>query len=60
MKSKILKNMDWGVLICTILLVTIGLIALFSTTRSSNYDAFIKQLTWFRNKYSFFISCHIY
>ena len=47
MKNKILKNMDWGVLVCSLLLFAIGLVALFSTTRNSNYDEFKKQLVFF-------------
>ena len=56
MKNKILKNMDWGVLVCSILLLIIGLIALFSTTRNSEYTAFVKQLTWFGISIPFLIA----
>ena len=46
MKRKILKNIEWSVLICTIVLVTIGLIALVSATRNSNYEELTRQLVW--------------
>lgn len=56
MKNKILKNMDWGVFICSLLLLSIGLVALFSTTRNTNYDEFKKQLVWFGISIPFLIS----
>lgn len=46
MGKKIIKNMDWGILICTIILLMIGLIALFSATQSLNYEEFKKQIMW--------------
>lgn len=46
MIRKILKNLDWGILICTIVLLTIGLVALFSATQASNYEEFKRQLIW--------------
>ena len=46
MSKKILKNMDWGVLVCIIILLTIGLIALFSATQSTDYEEFKKQIMW--------------
>lgn len=46
MGRKILKNMDWGILICLIILLSIGLIALFSATQSSDYEEFKKQIMW--------------
>ena len=46
MKKKILKNIEWGILVCTILLIAIGLIALFSATQNSDYDEFKKQILW--------------
>jgi len=47
MNKKLLKNMDWGVLICVFILLAIGMIALFSTTQNSGHDEFIKQIVWF-------------
>lgn len=46
MKRKILKNIEWGILICTILLVAIGLVALTSATKNSNYEELQKQIMW--------------
>ncbi len=44
--KKILRNIEWGLLVCTILLIAIGLIALFSSTQNSNYEEFSKQIIW--------------
>ena len=46
MKNKILKNVEWGVLICTILLIAIGLVALYTATANSDHEGFNKQLMW--------------
>ncbi len=46
MKKKILRNIEWGILVCTILLIAIGLVALFSSTQNSNYDELKKQIIW--------------
>lgn len=46
MKNKIFKNIDWGILICIMILVSIGLCALFSATQASGYDEFKKQIMW--------------
>ena len=46
MKKRIFKNMEWGILICTILLIAIGLVALFSATQNTQYDEFRKQIIW--------------
>ncbi len=46
MKRKILKNIEWGILICTIILVIIGLVALTSATRNSDYDELKRQVVW--------------
>ena len=46
MGRKILKNMDWGILLCIVILLTIGLVALFSATQNSNYEEFRKQIMW--------------
>lgn len=55
MRKKLLKNMDWGVLICILLLLGIGLVALFSTTQNSEYAEFIKQIQWFAVSIPIFI-----
>ena len=46
MKKKILKNIEWSILICTIILVIIGLVALTSATKNTNYDELKKQIMW--------------
>lgn len=46
MKKKITKNLEWWVLICTILLVIIGLFAIYSATESTAQEEFRKQLMW--------------
>ena len=46
MKKKILKNIEWSILICTIILVIIGLVALTSATKNANYDELKKQIMW--------------
>lgn len=46
MKRKILKNVEWGILICTILLVAIGLVALTSATQNSDFEELKKQIVW--------------
>ena len=46
MKKKLTKNLEWSILICTILLVIIGLFAIYSATESTDQEEFIKQLTW--------------
>ena len=35
MKRRILKNIEWGILICSILLVAVGIIALYSATQET-------------------------
>ena len=46
MKRKILHNIEWGILVCTILLIIIGLVALFSATQNSDYEELKKQIMW--------------
>ena len=46
MNKKMLKNIEWGVLICCIILIAIGLTALFSATGSTGYDEFKRQVMW--------------
>ncbi len=47
MKNKIIKNIDWPVAICVIVLIIIGCLELYSVTGSSNYTELKKQLLWF-------------
>ena len=46
MKEKRFKNTDWVVLIISILLLSIGLVALYSATQSTELDEFKKQIQW--------------
>ena len=46
MWKRIIKNMDWGIVVCIAILMTIGLVALFSATQGSGYEEFSKQLMW--------------
>ena len=46
MKKRLSKNIEWSILVCTVLLMVIGLIALFSATQTTEYDEFKKQILW--------------
>ncbi len=46
MNKRILKNTEWSILICVILLTIIGLVALYSATINSDLDEFKKQIIW--------------
>ena len=43
MGKKILKNMDWGILVCIVILLAIGLVALFSATQGTEYEENVLQ-----------------
>ncbi|MCI8481858.1 MAG: rod shape-determining protein RodA [Clostridia bacterium] len=47
MKGRILKNIEWGILICCIVLFVVGCICLYSATQESNYDELKRQIMWF-------------
>lgn len=47
MKKSFFKNIEWSILICMILLIGIGFIALYSSTISSDTDELTKQIIWF-------------
>ena len=47
MKNKILKNMEWWILLCSVLLCIIGFIALYSATHGDDFGYLKKQLIWF-------------
>lgn len=47
MKKRFLRNVEWGILICSLILLLIGLVALFSATQESGYSEFKKQILWF-------------
>ena len=55
MTKKLLKNLDWGVLICAVILIAIGLTALFSTSQNTDHVEFIKQIQWLFISIPFFI-----
>jgi len=38
--------MEWSILICVVILITIGCIALYSATQNTGYDELKKQLIW--------------
>jgi len=46
MGRKLLKNTEWAILVCSVLLTVIGLVALFSATQSTEYLEFRKQVQW--------------
>ena len=46
MNKRILKNIEWSILICVVILIAIGCIALYSATQSTEHDELIKQLIW--------------
>ena len=47
MRKYFLKNIQWSVLVCMILLIVIGFVALYSATVSSDSDELTKQVIWF-------------
>lgn len=46
MNKRILKNTEWSILICVIILIIMGLIALYSATIDSEFYEFKKQCIW--------------
>ena len=46
MSKKGLKNIEWSILICSIILICIGLFALYSASENVNYEYFKKQIMW--------------
>lgn len=46
MNKKILKNIEWGILICCVILLCIGFVALFSATKDAEFDEMRKQILW--------------
>ena len=47
MNKRFLRNAEWGILICSLVLLVIGLVALVSATAGSDYSEFKKQILWF-------------
>lgn len=46
MNKRNIKNTQWSILICVILLAIIGLIALYTATKNAQLDEFKKQCIW--------------
>ena len=46
MNKKELKNTEWSILICTIILIAIGLFALYSASKSADLEELKKQVIW--------------
>ncbi len=46
MNKKFLKNVEWSILVCVVILIAIGCIALYSATQSTEHEELIKQLIW--------------
>ena len=46
MKKRIFKNIEWGILFCAIILIAIGIIALYSATAETSKDELNKQIIW--------------
>lgn len=46
MKNKIFKNMEWWILIASILLSIVGIVALYSATQSNDFEELRKQAIW--------------
>ena len=47
MRKRILRNTEWIILICSIILLIIGLVALYSATNESGNEELKKQIIWF-------------
>ena len=46
MKRRFLRNMEWGILICTIILIAVGIVALYTATQETTNDELKKQIIW--------------
>ena len=46
MRKRELKNIEWSILIISIILSVIGLVALFSATQETEHDDFYSQCVW--------------
>ena len=47
MKNKLIKNYGWVLVLCSLILLTIGLVALFSATHDNGNQELKKQIIWF-------------
>ena len=55
MKKKLLKNLDWGVLVCILILLGVGMTALFSTSQNTGHAELFKQIQWLLISITFFV-----
>lgn len=46
MKNKFVKNIEWSILICCLILLLIGMIALYSATQDNGNAELKKQIVW--------------
>lgn len=46
MNKKFFKNVEWSIIVCVVVLIAIGCVALYSATQSTEHDELIKQLIW--------------
>lgn len=46
MKNRYLKNIEWSILICCIVLLLIGMVALYSATQDNGNSELKKQIVW--------------
>ena len=46
MNRKMFKNIEWGILICCLILLAIGIVALFSATQGTTTEEYKKQIIW--------------
>lgn len=56
MNKKIFKNIEWSVLIYSLILFGFGLVALYSASKNSDFEEFNKQIKWFIISIPFLIS----
>ncbi len=46
MNKRMFKNIEWGILICCLILLAIGIVALFSATQGTSTEEYKKQILW--------------
>ena len=47
MRNRLLRNTEWSLIIVSLILLAIGMVALFSATQSTEYYEFKRQVQWF-------------
>ena len=47
MRTKLLRNTEWTIIIVSVILLAIGVVALYSATQSTELAEFKKQIQWF-------------